>query len=78
MNVTLSERAMKGEVQQHLDHKCTRDQMVNVELLMQQRPNLGELIMQLVRMVEDLEAAMMCKENGGASKEDPSVREKEP
>ena len=33
-DVTQSGRAMKREVQQHLDHKRTRDQMVNVELLM--------------------------------------------
>ena len=57
-NVTQSVRAMKREVQQHLDHKCTRVQMVNVELLMQQWPSLGELMMHLVRRVEDLEAAI--------------------
>ena len=32
--------------------------MVNVELLMQQWPSLGELMMHLVRRVEDLEAAI--------------------
>ena len=39
-NVTQSVRAMKREVQQHLDHKRTRVQMVNMELLMQQWPRL--------------------------------------
>ena len=62
-NVTQSVRAMKREVQQHLDHEHTRVQMVNVELLMQQWPSLGELIMHLVRRVEDdLEAAIAYKD----------------
>ena len=61
-NVTQSVRAMKREVQQHLDHERTRDQMVNVELLMKQWPSLGELIMHLVRRVEDLEVAIAYKD----------------
>ena len=60
--MTQSVRAMKREVQQHLDHERTRDQMVNVELLMKQWPSLGELIMHLVRRVEDLEAAIAYKD----------------
>ena len=61
-NVTQSVRSMKGEVQQQLDHERTRDQMINVELLMQLWPNMGELIMHLVRRVEDLEEKMIYKD----------------
>ena len=62
-SVTQSVRAMKSEVQQYLDHKRTRVQMINVELLMQQWPSLRELIMHLVRRVEDdPEAAIAYKD----------------
>ena len=61
-NVTQSVRTMKRKVQQHLDHERTRDQMINVELLIQQWPSIGELIMHLVRRVEDLEEKMIYKD----------------
>ena len=61
-NVTQSVRTMKREVQQHLDHERTRDEMINVELLIQQWPSMGELIMHLVRRVEDLEEKMIYKD----------------
>ena len=59
-NVTQSVRSMKGEVQQQLDHERTRDQMINVELLMQLWPNMGELIMHLVRITAFYFRSMHC------------------
>ena len=61
-NVTQSVRSMKGEVLEQLGHEGTKDRMINVEMLLQQWPNLGELVLHLVRRVEDLEATVAFKD----------------
>ena len=55
-------RLMKGEVLEQLGHEVTKDRMINVEMLLQQWPNLGELVLHLVGRVEDLEATVAYKD----------------